>query len=346
MLKILLMLGAMIVATLISLKGGLHGRKAIWWYPMLTAIGVITFIGALALPIAGTLTDVVITLRANSETVVPLYCEVSDISKWTTSVDGATTIPLWDPVVAKEIVIVTDTPDDYLSAAGKHAVVRIRKGGDSGTYQGFGLEAVNPALTLPYIVGLEERSRILFFHVPMAWIATIAFLCTMFFGVKYLRTRNLEHDTSSAAFASAGLLFAVLATLTGAVWAKFNWGAFWNWDPRQTSIAVLILVYLSYLQLRKSIPDARRRATLSAVYSIPAFITVPFLMFVLPRILPGLHPGSADDVTSGPLLDTRSDVLNFTKQIVFALSLFTFFTLFFTMINLRLRAAKLERIND
>ena len=199
----------------------------------------------------------------------------------------------------------------------------------------------DPVLTLPYILGLEERARIIFFHVPMSWVASIAYLISMIFAVSYLRSRNLKWDTFSMATASVATLYAILATATGSVWAKFNWGTFWNWDPRQTSIFLLLLIYGAYFLLRSSIEDSEKRARLSAAYSIVAFVTVPFLMFVIPRLLPGLHPGSADDVNAGPLLSPKSDAINTTKQIIYNLSLFSFTTLFFWLVSIRLRIANL-----
>ncbi len=68
------------------------------------------------------------------------------------------------------------------------------------------------------------------------------------------------------------------------------WNAYWNWDPRETSIALLLLVYGAYLGLRGSIEDPERRATLSSAYALVAFVTVPFLMFAVPRMYASLHP--------------------------------------------------------
>ncbi len=90
----------------------------------------------------------------------------------------------------------------------------------------------------PVIPGLEEKARNIFFHVPTAWTTTLAFLVSLFYGVRYLRTKNIDYDLKSVTSAGLGLLFCILATVTGAVWAKFNWGSFWNWDPRQTSIFI------------------------------------------------------------------------------------------------------------
>jgi len=100
------------------------------------------------------------------------------------------------------------------------------------------------------------------------------------------------------------LLFCILATTTGSLWAQFNWGTFWNWDPRETSIFILLLIYGAYFTLRSAIENEEKKARLSAVYSIIAFVTVPFFIFIMPRILPGLHPGSAGDVNSGAVVSS------------------------------------------
>jgi len=137
---------------------------------------------------------------------------------------------------------------------------------------------------------IGESSRIVFFHVPMAWIAVLAFLVSCIASVMYLRRRDPKDDIRASVSAGLGLLFAVLATTTGAVFAKIMWGAYWNWDPRQTSITILLLIYAAYLALRGAVDDPERRASLSAVYAILAFVTVPFLVFVVPRIYWSLHP--------------------------------------------------------
>ncbi len=180
----------------------------------------------------------------------------------------------------------------------------------------------------PMIPGLEEKAKIIFFHVPTAWLASIAFLMAMIYGVKYLVKGNLDNDAKSNAALQLGFVFAVLATVTGSIWAKFTWGAFWHWDPRETSIFILLLIYGSLFALRSAIENEDKRAKLSAVYSIIAFLTVPFFIFIMPRIMTGLHPGSANDDTSGPIVDFKMDA---NMMLVFYLSLIAFTILYFWM---------------
>ncbi|MBT8380624.1 MAG: cytochrome c biogenesis protein [Ignavibacteria bacterium] len=180
----------------------------------------------------------------------------------------------------------------------------------------------------PFIPGLAENAKIIFFHVPTAWLTVIAFLMSTIYSFKYLLKKNLDDDAKAYSAAQLGLIFCVLATVTGAVWAKFAWGQFWSWDPRQTSIFAILLIYGALFALRSSIESEDKRATLSAVYSLIAFITVPFFIFVMPRIMKGLHPGSAEDSNTGPIVDFQ---MNSSMQLIFFLSLIGFTILYFWM---------------
>ncbi len=196
---------------------------------------------------------------------------------------------------------------------------------------------VNPTnwYDLPLVPGLEDKARIIFFHVPMAWVTTLAFIISLIFGIKFLSKKNMDDDLKSASAAGLGLMFCVLATVTGSLWAKFNWGSFWNWDPRETSIFVLLLIYGAYFALRSAVEGEEKRATLSAVYAIIAGVTAPFFIFVMPRMIEGLHPNEAI-VSSGKIS------MNPTMLLIFLSSLAGFTSLFFWMLNLKVRAERLE----
>ena len=153
----------------------------------------------------------------------------------------------------------------------------------------------------------------------------------MVYGFKYLKGKNLDDDAKSNAALQLGMMFCILATVTGSIWAKFTWGAFWHWDPRETSIFVLLLIYGSLFALRSAIENEDKRARLSAVYSIFSFLTVPFFIFIMPRIMTGLHPGSANDDTSGPVVDFK---MNANMQLIFYLSLLSFTILYYWIWNI------------
>jgi len=198
------------------------------------------------------------------------------------------------------------------------------------------------AFTIPigFIPGLGERARIIFLHVPSAWLSVIAFFVSMLYGIKYLNSRDIVNDIKSSASAEIGFLFCFVTTVTGSIWAKFNWGSFWNWDPRETSIFVLLLIYGAYFVLRSAIDIEERKATLSAVYSIIAFVTVPFFIFIMPRIMPGLHPGSKGDPEgAGPVVSFKMDP---NMRILFFASLIGFMLVYFWVFKIRTKAEVLK----
>ena len=149
-------------------------------------------------------------------------------------------------------------------------------------------------LWVPRQQGLGNTGRIIIMHVPTAWLSTLAFGIAAIYSVLYLRRRRPGDDDRALAAVEQGLLFSILATATGSVFAKVVWGSFWNWDPRQTSILVLLLIYGAYFALRSAIDDTERRQTLAAVYAVLAFATAPLLTFVVPRLAETtLHPNCA-----------------------------------------------------
>src|SRR5437667_1978039 len=188
----------------------------------------------------------------------------------------------------------------------------------------------------PLVPGLGPTTRVLYFHIPAAWITVVALGWSMVHSVLYLRHKRMEHDDHAAAAAELGLLFCVVATVSGSMWAKAVWHSYWNWDPRETSIFFLLLIYGAYLALRSSIENEERRARLSAVYSALAFVTVPFLIFVVPRIYFTLHPDT--------LINTRGTVERARGiRLAFFAMLIGFTGLFFWILNLKVRVVRLAR---
>lgn len=150
--------------------------------------------------------------------------------------------------------------------------------------------AIMVMFVVPPAQGMGEAVRIVFFHVPMAWLAVVAFVMNAWWGWRYLKTRDMRKDYLSGKSAQLGMIFVLLASISGAVFSKLTWGAYWNWDPRQTTIFVLILIYAAYLTLRSAIGDEQNRAKVTAVYSLFSCLSVPFLVFIIPRLYFSLHP--------------------------------------------------------
>jgi heme exporter protein C len=196
------------------------------------------------------------------------------------------------------------------------------------------------AISSPNKVGmLSETTKNMYFHVPMSITAVIAFFTSVWFSVRYLRGKDLNDDLNAEAASGLGFMFNLLAMITGAIWAKVTWGAFWHWDPRQTTIFLVFLIYAAYFALRSSIPAEEKRAALSSVYSIFAFPALIFFYFVMPRLVPGLHPGS-DKGDVNPAVSTTTDP---AIRVILYCSMVGFIALFFWLHNLRVRQMKLEQ---
>lgn len=218
-------------------------------------------------------------------------------------------------------------------AAAQKFIIKAAYNHEDGSFITSSVTAINPKFTFAYVLALGDRARVLFFHVPTAWITVLAFLISMVYSIGYLRKRDILYDYKAAGAASLGLIFCILATVTGSIWAKFNWGSFWNWDPRETSIFMLLLIYGAYFALRSAIESEESRAKLSSVYSILSFITVPFFIFILPRIVESLHPD--------PIVNTEGKIKMDTGMLILFLSSLAGYTaLFFWMLNLKIRLAK------
>lgn len=179
-----------------------------------------------------------------------------------------------------------------------------------------------------------QTSRILFFHVPQAWVATLSFLLSMIGSAMYLAKRNVRADFLALSAAELGFLFCILATVTGSIFAKATWGSFWNWDPRETSIVILLMIYGAYFALRSAVADPEKKRVFAGVYSILAFVTVPFLVFVVPRITASLHPENTMN-PANPGMDPKT-------LTVFLGSLFAYTGLFVWMLRLKMRILRIE----
>jgi heme exporter protein C len=145
---------------------------------------------------------------------------------------------------------------------------------------------------VPRLAILHETIRNLYFHVPM-WMAMLTvFVISVLFSIRYLATGKEEYDLIAVECVNTGMMFYALGLVTGMIWAKFAWGAYWSGDPKQNSAAIAFLLYCAYLVLRNSIDEEQKRAKISAIYNIFAFPIMIVLIFVLPRMTDSLHPGS------------------------------------------------------
>lgn len=148
-------------------------------------------------------------------------------------------------------------------------------------------------MTFPFLNILEETIRNLYYHVPM-WFAMMLLMgISVVYSILYLNKPQHElYDRHATAFAAVGVLYGVLGLVTGAMWAKHTWGAYWSFDVKQNTTAVALLIYLAYFVLRSSFDDLDKRARIAAIYNIFAFATLIPLLYIVPRMFDSLHPGN------------------------------------------------------
>lgn len=194
---------------------------------------------------------------------------------------------------------------------------------------------MNPA----YALGDIEAYRIFYFHVPQAWVAVLAFIISMFFSFRFLQTKNMIYDLKAVTACKLGLIFSIMATVTGSIFARMTWGEFWNWtEIREVSIFLLLIIYGAYFALRSALPNRETRATLAAVLSILFAASAVFLIFILPRVYSvfSQHPTDSIFDSSGMI------AMGPTVRVIFFASLTAFTALFLWIYNLSLRISKIE----
>jgi heme exporter protein C len=190
----------------------------------------------------------------------------------------------------------------------------------------------------PDAVGLTTDNtfaqRIIYFHVPSAWLSMLAFGVTMVASIGYLVTSKRPWDSLAASSAELGLVFTLAAMASGSIWARPAWNVWWTWDPRLTTYTIMFLLFVAYFMLRSAMEDPARRARFSAVYAIFAFLSVP-ITFMSIRWWRTIHPVLIDPNEGfglGPGMMTA-----------FFVSLFSFTVLYVVLLAHRYR---LERTKE
>lgn len=119
--------------------------------------------------------------------------------------------------------------------------------------------------------------RLMYVHVPAAWLAYLSFTVVFVSSVAYLITRRGHWDRLAAASAEIGVLFTALTIVLGSIWGYPTWGTWWTWDPRLTTTAIMLLIYAGYLAIRRLPESPTRRARWSAVVGVVGFVDVPIV---------------------------------------------------------------------
>jgi heme exporter protein C len=167
-------------------------------------------------------------------------------------------------------------------------------------------------LDVPRLPILNETIRNLYFHVSMWFGMMILFGVSVVYSVKYLLGYNYRNDIFASKFASVGCLFGILGYVTGVIWVSVTWmtdqsqslGSILK-EPKLIGAAIALLIYAAYFVLRGSFNDIDKRARISAVYNIFAFIMLFPSIWIIPRLVGSLHPGSPGSDSGNPALDKR-----------------------------------------
>jgi heme exporter protein C len=156
------------------------------------------------------------------------------------------------------------------------------------------LFAMVGALYMAFLGAPRERTmgdlqRIFYFHVPAGMTGLTAFALNFAASLIFLIGKNRKWDFIALSAAEIGVMFLTIVLVTGPIWAKPVWFVWWTWSPRLTSSLILWMLYLAYLLVRNYVPDPERRAVVSAVFGIVAFIDAPIVWFSI-RWWRDIHP--------------------------------------------------------
>jgi heme exporter protein C len=194
----------------------------------------------------------------------------------------------------------------------------------------------NDEFRFPFRNILEESIRNTFFHVAI-WMAMFLMLIIgVIYSMMYLKTSKFDYDRVASSITEVAVFLGILGIITGSLWARFTWGKFWVSDVKLNMSAVAMLIYIAYLILRSSITDQDKKARVSAVYSIFAFVALIPLVFILPRMTDSLHPGNGGNPAFG------SEDMENTLRMFFYPAIIGFFLIGMWISNLLLRYKRLS----
>lgn len=180
-----------------------------------------------------------------------------------------------------------------------------------------------------------EAYRIVFIHVPAAWMSMLIYLALAFWaGIGWLLNARMA-SMLARALAPTGAVFTLIALVTGALWGRPAWGAFWVWDARLTSELILLFLYLGFIALVASIDDARRGDKAGALLAICGVVNVPVIYFSV-RWWNTLHQGATITLGEAPRMAS-------TMLVAMLLMTLSFWVYAFAMAFSRARAEVMER---
>ena len=200
----------------------------------------------------------------------------------------------------------------------------------AGLYVGFFVAPVDATQGNSY--------RIIFIHVPAAWLSMILYLAMAFWAALGWMLNARMASMLARAIAPTGALFTFLALWTGSFWGKPTWGTWWVWDARLTSELILLFLYLGFIALQSAIDDVVRGDKAGAVLALVGVINVPIIYFSV-RWWNTLHQGATISMTAAPKMAQ-------TMLLAMLLMTFAFWAYAFAVVFTRAQALALERERD
>ncbi len=183
-----------------------------------------------------------------------------------------------------------------------------------------------------------DAYRIIFIHVPAAWMSMLIYLVLAFWAAWGWMLNARMASMYARALAPTGALFTFIALWTGALWGKPTWGTWWVWDARLTSEFILLLMYLGYIALTEAIDDTRRAANAGALLALVGVVNIPIIYFSV-RWWNTLHQGATVSMTAAPKMVS-------TMLTAMLLMTFCFWSYSFAVVFTRARAIVLEQESD
>jgi heme exporter protein C len=199
-----------------------------------------------------------------------------------------------------------------------------------------------------YLQGIS--SKILYLHVPSAWLALGIYCIIGVCAIGFLSTRNPLYDVAANSFSIIGATFTMITLITGSIWGKPTWGTWWVWDARLTSMLLLLFIYFSYIGIRQALEDSESKAaTSSAAFAVIGLVNIPIIKFSV-YLWSSLHQKSTFFRIDGPSIhSSMMEPIFYTLPVLVCLALIAFVIRFNAIILKnkikRLRIAALHKYN-
>ncbi|MEX0762722.1 MAG: cytochrome c biogenesis protein CcsA [Dehalococcoidia bacterium] len=180
--------------------------------------------------------------------------------------------------------------------------------------------------------------RILYFHVPVAWVSMVAIIIVAIGSVAYLVTKNEKWDRLAAATAETGLVFGALMLLSGMIWARPVWGVWWTGEAKLTTALILFFIYVAYLMFRAYFPPGAQRQRLAAIIGVIGAIDAPIIYYAA-NLWAQAHPPIVVGPAAGAEGSLAADI---GTTLMVATLAFTFLFIYIVMERIRVRTTEDE----